>query len=118
MTNRKISATEQQTILLDILKFLDHTCRKNNINYSLINGSLLGAIRHHGFIPWDDDIDVILTRENYVKLKKILDKETGQFQTLKPGKGGEKYPFIKLIDIRTHAIEKNRPSSTRTMVFM
>ncbi len=109
MTNKKISITEHQNILLDILKFLDQTCRENNIKYSLINGSLIGAIRHHGFIPWDDDVDVILTRENYVKLKKILDKETGQFQTLKQGKGGERYPFIKLIDTHTHAIEKNRP---------
>lgn len=109
--NKKmISATEQQGIALDILRFLDRICRKNNIDYSLIGGSLIGAIRHHGFIPWDDDVDVILSEENYVKLKKILDKETGRYQTMKLGRGGEKYIFTKLVDTRTHVIEKGQPA--------
>lgn len=106
---KMISLVEQQKILLEILRFLDKTCRKNKIKYSLVAASLIGAVRHQGFVPWDDDVDVVLTKENYEKLKKVLDKETGRYQALKPGKGGEKYGFMKLIDTQTHAYEKNRP---------
>lgn len=53
--------------LLDLLKNFDQICRENNINYSLYAGSLLGAIRHNGFIPWDDDADVVLERKEFEK---------------------------------------------------
>lgn len=102
-----ISPAEQKQIMLDMLKFVDEICRKNNIEYSLIGGSLIGAIRHNGFIPWDDDLDIILTKENYENLKKILDVESGRYQTLKPGKGGEQFSYIKLIDTYTQ-IEEGR----------
>ena len=46
----------------------DDVCRKNDIDYYLLYGTLLGAVRHHDFIPWDDDIDVCLTRENFERL--------------------------------------------------
>lgn len=101
----EISSQEQKKLMLDMLKFVDGICRKNNIKYSLIGGSLIGAVRHHGFIPWDDDMDVILTKENYEKLKKILDKEKGRYQTLKNGEGGEYYTFTKLIDKKTQMRE-------------
>ncbi len=53
--------------LLEILDDFDIFCRENNIEYSLAYGTLLGAVRHKGFIPWDDDLDVMMTRENYNK---------------------------------------------------
>ena len=52
-------------VMLRMLKIFDYLCNKYNIQYFLIGGSLLGAIRHQGFIPWDDDLDVGMTRENY-----------------------------------------------------
>ena len=61
---KSIDAKEQKALMLDILKYVDAVCRKNGIKYSLTGGSLIGAVRHHGFIPWDDDIDIILTEKN------------------------------------------------------
>ena len=70
---RKIESVEElKKIQLDILLSLHQFCSENNINYSLAAGSLIGAVRHKGFIPWDDDIDVYLLRSDYKKLEKSL----------------------------------------------
>ena len=61
--------------LLEMLKDFDALCRKNSIDYMLSGGTLLGAIRHKGFIPWDDDVDVMMTRENYEKFVEIYNNQ-------------------------------------------
>ena len=61
----------QKAILL-ITDEIDRICRKYNIKYSLVGGSMLGAIRHKGFIPWDDDMDVSMPRDDYNKAMKKL----------------------------------------------
>lgn len=73
ITLKKIQAKE-----LEILIFFDDFCRKNKIKYFLGGGTLLGAIRHSGFIPWDDDVDVMMDRENYDKLCRIAQIEMTQ----------------------------------------
>ena len=60
---------------LSILDELDRICRKHNIEYSLTGGSLIGAVRDGGIIPWDDDVDIIMTRKNYDKLISVIDDE-------------------------------------------
>lgn len=57
--------TAHQALLLEMLKDFDAVCRKHGIHYQLFAGTALGAVRHHGFIPWDDDLDVILMRSEY-----------------------------------------------------
>jgi len=61
-----------QSHLLLLLDYFDQICKDNNINYWLSSGTCLGAVRHGGFIPWDDDIDVEMSRDDYLKFKKIF----------------------------------------------
>ena len=66
---------EMQVGLLTLLKEFDAICRKHDITYYLEGGSLLGAVRHKGFLPWDDDVDLSMTRDNFQKLLKVIDQE-------------------------------------------
>ncbi len=59
----------------EILDVIHAFCKKHNLRYSLAYGTLLGAVRHHGFIPWDDDIDLIMPREDYSKLIQLWSQE-------------------------------------------
>ena len=65
---------KNQICQLDILLKIDRICNENDIDYFLCAGTLLGAIRHNGFIPWDDDLDGGMTRDNYEKFIKIASK--------------------------------------------
>ncbi len=66
---------------LKLLKEIDRICRKYKIKYALDSGTLLGAIRHGGFIPWDDDVDVVMTRKNYELFKKVVHRELSEGMT-------------------------------------
>lgn len=66
-----------QDKILEIIKFVDEICRENDIVYHIMGGTALGAVRHEGFIPWDDDLDIFMTPENYEKFKKVY-KELSQ----------------------------------------
>ena len=69
----KYGTLELQKKLMELLKIFHSFCIENDIKYSLDWGTLLGAIRHKGFIPWDDDLDIMVDRENYLKLQKMIE---------------------------------------------
>ena len=69
---KKLSIREVQLLQLNLMKKVDKFCSKHNINYYLIGGSCLGAIRHQGFIPWDDDIDIAMLRSDYDIFIKLI----------------------------------------------
>ena len=58
-------------VCLELIRQLDEVCKKHSLQYFLIYGSLLGAVRHHGFIPWDDDMDVLMFRDDFEKLSRL-----------------------------------------------
>ena len=70
---KKIKETEKEILL----KFVS-ICEKYNLNYFVVFGTLLGTIRHKGFIPWDDDIDVGMLRKDYEKFLEVAQQECGE----------------------------------------
>lgn len=70
-----LSNTEIKEVLLNILIELQKSCNRNGIEFYLVGGSLLGAIRHQGFIPWDDDVDIGMKRPDYDKLLELSKKK-------------------------------------------
>lgn len=98
---------KQQMRMLQILLELDRICKKYNIPYFLYGGTLLGAIRHQGFIPWDDDLDVALYRKDYDKLMKILPNELSEKFALQTNDTDKNYFyfFAKIRDKKSYLEE-------------
>ena len=59
---RKLTVEEYKACVLNVLEKIDYVCRENGYTYMICYGTLLGAVRHKGFIPWDDDIDIVMPR--------------------------------------------------------
>lgn len=92
-----------QLTLLGMLKDIDAICKKHGINYWLDSGSLLGAVRHQGFIPWDDDLDIGMLRKDYEKFLSVAPREIGDNYLLQNWHSDEHfgYPFTKIIKRNT-----------------
>ena len=99
---REISGEEFKKIIFDILCVFDDFCVQNDIDYVLAYGTCLGAVRHNGFIPWDDDIDVMMTRENYNKFIELW-RNNAHYKLYSHDTMGNKFvcPLPKLCDERT-----------------
>lgn len=85
--------------LLSILKDFTYVCEKYNLRYTLGGGSVLGAVRHHGFIPWDDDLDINMPRADYEKFKNLFVNELSEEYELQVPNSlyGSTTPFMKLL---------------------
>lgn len=97
---RELTQQEFKEIEIDILKNFDRFCKKNGIRYSLGEGTLIGAIRHKGFIPWDDDIDVIMLREDFERFKKLYTDDRFELVYTKE-KGVFPFFYMRLADTKT-----------------
>ena len=100
-------AQELHTKLLDMAKCLHSICVENNINYYMLGGTMLGAVRHQGFIPWDDDMDFGMPRMDYERFIELSNRILPEYYELKYYKNTDNSPmhYIKLIDNRTTLIE-------------
>ena len=78
--NHVLTISEKQSASLDTLICFDKYCTDHQLTYFLTYGTLLGAVRHHGFIPWDDDVDVFVPRDDYEKLIREFSDPTGHFK--------------------------------------
>ena len=106
-----ITPEECKKIQLEILCYFRNMCDQHNIRYSLYAGTMLGAVRHKGFIPWDDDIDILMPREDYETLRTHYalwnQREYMQLHDYKTDPLYE-FPFMKLSDERTVQLESRK----------
>lgn len=92
-------------VCIDLLIKFDRVCRSHNLRYSLAFGSLLGLVRHQGFIPWDDDIDIVMPRKDYEKLKEYQSEFKQPYFLQFPGEDeGYSFSFAKLRNTNTTGI--------------
>ena len=82
MEETKLTLDQIHEELLCQLRDIVAVCRRHGIQYNMMCGSLLGAVRHHGFIPWDDDVDLLMTREEFTKFRKVYPQECDRRFTL------------------------------------
>ncbi len=96
-------------VMVEILVEIDEICERNNINYWLDLGTLLGAVRHKGFIPWDDDIDITMLRDDYEKFKQIVRSELSSDYFLQTRNENKHcfYDWIKILDKKSIFIESD-----------
>ena len=116
---RKLSIEEAKKIELDILDFIDSFCKEHGINYCINYGTLIGAIRHKGFIPWDDDIDLSMTRENYERFIQLFSEKQSRYQMLSLETDDQYFNnFIKIVDPTTKIIDTRNTKTYDSGVFI
>lgn len=95
-----------QQCLLRMLKDIDYVCKKHHITYMLGGGTALGAVRHQGFIPWDDDLDLNMPRADYEKFLTVMQEELGEYYDFSyPNSTHVDYPFLKIFKKNTKFVE-------------
>ncbi len=101
---REIAFEENKKYQIEILKDVAKFCDENNLTYFLAYGTLIGAVRHKGFIPWDDDIDLQMPRPDYDRFLQTYKSE--HFKVINPYDKQAKHSMAKVIDTRTVKLEK------------
>lgn len=99
---------EKQHIALGVLRYFANFCDNNNVHYMLAYGTLLGAVRHKGFIPWDDDVDVMMLREDYNKFISLFKNDSHPYYKFISMHTNRDYfaPLAKLYDDRTLVMQE------------
>lgn len=115
---KKLNLDEIKIIELKILLELDNFCKKNNLKYYLAGGTLLGAIRHKGFIPWDDDIDVCMPREDYEFLVNNFTSNNKNLIIKSSLLNNLDIPFAKILDMSTEIDSKFDESETKKYLWI
>jgi lipopolysaccharide cholinephosphotransferase len=93
-----------QKKLFEMLKWFDAFCRQYELKYYAVGGTLLGAVRHHGFIPWDDDVDIAMPRADYDRFSQIMEAKIHDHYILETAHSDDRdfcFPYMKLYDINT-----------------
>lgn len=100
---RPIDIHECHRLLLDMAAILDRVCRENAIPYYMLGGTMLGAVRHGGFIPWDDDMDFGIPRDHFDRLRKLLDDALRgtPYRLNTYHNSPNKINYLKMVDTRT-----------------
>ena len=97
---------ELRQIQIGILDEVHRFCESHNLRYFLSSGTLIGAVRHKGYIPWDDDIDIYMPRKDYEEFLATYHDQTGRFKSINPNQESNYYyTFAKVVDLRTKMIE-------------
>ena len=100
---KKLDIDEIKEVELGVMDYIHNICKEKGINYSLAYGSLLGAVRHKGFIPWDDDLDIALKRDEYDKLYQAILEDNNSIYKVVSWENDSRYPypFYRVYDSRT-----------------
>ena len=106
---KELTLAEIQAREYELLTYFDAYCKRHGLTYCLCGGTLLGAVRHKGFIPWDDDIDLMMPRKDYERLRGLSRTEPvcGYLRVRYPGDDAYPYGFMKIVDTRTIVYERN-----------
>ena len=115
---KKLSTDQYKILLTNILCIFDAYCSKHELTYFIAYGTLLGAVRHGGFIPWDDDIDVCMPREDYIRFNNLVKTDPlSDYLVIKSEFfHNTEYPFTKIEDKRT--IIYNSKSTLHTSLWI
>ena len=103
---KRMTTDEMKATMLPMMKCIHEYCEANNIRYSLSGGSLIGVVRHKGYIPWDDDIDIMLPRPDYDKFVHSFNSTQNRYRLISCETDKDYFqPYAKVVDTQTKLVE-------------